>query len=546
MTRAEFLERNRIEDVLASRGIKVVGKMAKCPLHEDGTASLSVDLQQQVWNCHAGCGGGSSIDLLAKLANQDPITFIKEQGINGESKPPKAEAPVVVKTYTYRDALGRDVFRVLRYMPKTFRQQQPDGKGGWAWGMDGVERVLYRLPEVIAADQVAICEGERDAETLTKLGYCGTCNVGGSGKWLDGYTESVRGKDVLIFGDNDDPGKAHVELVYNSITGAARSIRIIEIPKPFKDVSDYCNSLGSLEKAQSEVKRIVDSTAATTGGINVPVYSMAEMEVGYAEHVKNLESSSLMLGGWIPSLRFLRPLAPGALVMIVGDTGIGKTALLSSIAMSCRPLPTVMFQIELPAEDVFERFLAAATKSSCEAIEKSYRDGFPAGEKVLKHHFPAISMCCESRLSVDRIEEIIIKSELKTGQKPRLVLIDYVQLVSAAGKTSYEKASSVAEDLKRMAKATKTIVVIASQIARPEGDTPEIGLHDAKNSGSLENSAGLVIGAWRDPEDTTALHIKVLKSTKGGAGQHIVCNFDGASMTINERHKGSNPNHNDP
>ena len=63
--------------------------------------------------------------------------------------------------------------------------------------MEGVERVLYNLPAVTKSQEGWICEGEKDADNLTALGYVATCNVGGAGKWLDGYTESLKGKDVV-------------------------------------------------------------------------------------------------------------------------------------------------------------------------------------------------------------------------------------------------------------------------------------------------------------------------------------------------------------
>ena len=69
-------------------------------------------------------------------------------------------------------------------------------------------------------------------------------------------------------------------------------------------------------------------------------------------------------------------------------------------------------------------------------------------------------------------------------ERPRLVLVDYIGLVHGAGKSRYERVSSVAEDLKVIAKVTQTIIIIASQVGRDED--PEIRLSSGKDSGSLE------------------------------------------------------------
>ena len=55
---------------------------------------------------------------------------------------PPAKARIVA-TYPYTDAAGALLYEVLRYEPKTFRQRQPDGKGGWVWKA-GERRVLCR------------------------------------------------------------------------------------------------------------------------------------------------------------------------------------------------------------------------------------------------------------------------------------------------------------------------------------------------------------------------------------------------------------------
>jgi hypothetical protein len=91
-------------------------------------------------------------------------------------------------------------------------------------------------------------------------------------------------------------------------------------------------------------------------------------------------------------------------------------------------------------------------------------------------------------------------------------------------------------ELKSMAKNTGTIVAVASQIQRKgEDDNEEVGLYAGKDSGQIENTAGLHIGFWKDRQDPSLLHGRVNKNTKGQAGFRIRCNFDGARMIITER-----------
>ena len=93
------------------------------------------------------------------------------------SKPNGGAAPIsrVVAFWVYTDEHGAPLYKVERLEDgtlgangkpkKTFRQSKADGLGGWLPGMDGVRRVPYRLPELIAAiaagEVIYVLEGEK-------------------------------------------------------------------------------------------------------------------------------------------------------------------------------------------------------------------------------------------------------------------------------------------------------------------------------------------------------------------------------------------------
>jgi AAA domain-containing protein len=156
------------------------------------------------------------------------------------------QKPEIVATYDYADENGTVLYQVVRYEPKEFRQRRPDGNGGWTWNVNGVRRVLYRLPELLMAKSVVICEGEKDCETARALGLTATCNAGGAGKWRDEYSEALRGKRVAIIADADEQGCKHGQQVGQSLHGKTESLKVLELPGA-KDLSEWVEKDGTRE-----------------------------------------------------------------------------------------------------------------------------------------------------------------------------------------------------------------------------------------------------------------------------------------------------------
>ena len=125
---------------------------------------------------------------------------------------PALEDASIEAVYSYRNERNVEVFQVVRKVGKKFQQRHDDGHGRWIWKMEGVQRVPFRLPQLLAADvstPVYILEGEKDVETAVKLGLVATCNPGGAGKWsavAETANEAISGHDVIIIGGDGSQG----------------------------------------------------------------------------------------------------------------------------------------------------------------------------------------------------------------------------------------------------------------------------------------------------------------------------------------------------
>jgi DNA primase len=204
--------------------------VARCPAHDDRNPSLSIsDGEDRIlFYCHAGCAQGA---LMAALKIDWSDTFYDNEFSKTRGEP-EAE-------YFYVDEQGQVLCKICRYPGKVFVPYHPQD-GIWVRGLEGVRRVLYRLPEVLAAQSVYIVEGEKDVEALRRAGKVATCNLGGAGKgkWLADYPRCFVGKNVIIVADNDEPGLEHASYVASTLVGIAKSVWIA-LPAYGKDAADH-------------------------------------------------------------------------------------------------------------------------------------------------------------------------------------------------------------------------------------------------------------------------------------------------------------------
>lgn len=239
----------------------------RCQFHDDGTASLSFSVEKGVWKCHAGCGGGGLLDFEQKLnggSREEAGARIAE--LLGADDLFQSQRSKPVAVYLYRDAQGHLVFEKLRYEPKRFVQRRPVGNGRYEYKLDGVEKPLYRLPELLTANEIFVCEGEKDCDNVLAafaeksvghLRIAATTNVGGAGKWSDNDSKYFAGKRVVILADNDEAGRRHAEMVARIVHKFAVGVKVVELPGLLEkgDVSDWLADGHSDDELIAEVKK---------------------------------------------------------------------------------------------------------------------------------------------------------------------------------------------------------------------------------------------------------------------------------------------------
>ncbi len=252
-----------LEKVLSRLGeVKKSGEgyMAHCPAHIDNKRSLSVketDMGVVLLKCFAGC---QFEEVLKAINLEKKDLFPPKQKNSNYRANPKAR---IDQVYHYVDADGKELYQVVRYIPKDFKQRIQKPNGGFIWSTKGVKRVLYQLPTVIERVKnglpIVIVEGEKDVHNLRgKLRIPATTKDGGAkSKWLKSFSEVLSGAEVIIIPDNDPSGEGQTQDIAQSLQGYARSVKVVELPDlPEKgDVSDWIEAGGTAE----ELQKLIDA-----------------------------------------------------------------------------------------------------------------------------------------------------------------------------------------------------------------------------------------------------------------------------------------------
>jgi AAA domain-containing protein len=321
--------------------------------------SLSIDLRKNVWHDHETGESGGCIDLVTLktgLDGAERAQWLHDHGI-GNGNDPTTRKPTIVATFPYRDEHGEELFQVVKFDPKDFRQRRkdPTAPGGYRWSVKGVRRIPYRLDELeergaLIGGRVFICEGEKDVDRLWANNIPATCNAGGAGKWHPELTNLFRQTDNVVvlpdrdpqkldpktgkpmFHDDDPkrpilPGQDHAAEVAAALHSIGVPVRVLELWRdwpemPLKgDVSDWFDNGGTADRLHA----LVGDTQLWQPGdtIGAPLLALQRM-FPINEHI-------------IPPRDWIIPglLMRKQVTVLVAPSGAGKSLLTLQLGIAC-------------------------------------------------------------------------------------------------------------------------------------------------------------------------------------------------------------------
>ena len=507
MTLDEFIE--RLEDARPSAG----GFTALCPAHDDSNASLSVHEGDNglIVHCHAGC----SFDDIVRALGLAPSDMFFHS--TGNYATPEA-------VYQYRDEAGELIFETVRFPGKKIKQRHVGPDGEMVWGLPkSVRRVLYRLPELIAAvaqgRTIYITEGEKDADALVALGLAATCNPLGAGKWRDEFANYLVGANVIIFADRDESGRNHAYRIKDSLTGKAAGIWLQQA-KVGKDVSDHLAAGLSISETVPLKDRL---RSGVFTGADIADQALEYLELGQAD-LPYYEVNHIPI-----------VFRPGRLYTLGGYTGDGKSALALQITRGLVRAghSVTFFTLEMGMQDITNR-LIAHTGIPASLLETPWKltgelhERFKEAAEEIRR-WP-INVVFDPAVTSEKIRDEVIHGE------PDFVIVDHIHRFKW-GRERRDLEEQV-QTLTNLALDYNIPVLVLAQLRRFNAGGgfekfPRPTAQDFRETGVLEQESAMQIAVWRvrdeaglryDPSGQT--QILVLKDRHGPLREHFL-RFDG-------------------
>jgi len=259
-----------------------------------------------------------------------------------------------------------------------------------------------------------------------------------------------------------------------------------------------------IDLAQSQVFDIaeqrVQSGFATIRDIVRTSFGKIDVLFDRGQRVTGVETGFVDLDNMTSGLQ------PGELIIVAARPSLGKTALALNFAAHAaieKQKVVGIFSLEMSKESLVIRLLCSEARIDSHKL----RTGFSSREDWSRMT-AALGRLSEAPLYIEdtpalSIMQIRAKARrLKAEKGMDLLIIDYLQLVSGAGRfeNRTQEVSYISRSLKSIAKELKVPVVALSQLSRaPEqrpGQRPQ--LSDLRESGSIEQDADVVIFIFRE------------------------------------------------
>jgi len=198
-------------------------------------------------------------------------------------------------------------------------------------------------------------------------------------------------------------------------------------------------------------------------------------------------------------------LQPSELIIIAARPSMGKTALCLNIARNValeQDKAVAIFSLEMSQSQLMQRLICSDSRVDGQGVRSGWIDN-----KSFRKMIASLNRLKRARLYIDESAALTVAAmrakcrRLKAEKGLDLVIVDYLQLMSARAENRTQEVSMISRGLKALAKDLAVPVVALSQLSRQteqRGGEKRPQLSDLRESGSIEQDADVVGFIYRE------------------------------------------------
>ncbi|OQX03541.1 MAG: replicative DNA helicase [Thiothrix lacustris] len=288
-----------------------------------------------------------------------------------------------------------------------------------------------------------------------------------------------------------------------------------------------------LDEAEQKVFKIAEH-GSKQGQVFKPLKKLLKVTLEHIEELSKINTNITGVStGYTDLDEMTSGLQKGDLVIVAGRPSMGKTTFSMNIAeyaAAHKKLPTAIFSMEMPAEQLTLRMLSSMGRVDQHRLRtgKLTDEDWPRVATAVKI-FSDVPMFIDDSpaLSPTEVRARARRLMREHGQLG-LIVLDYLQLMQtgAATENRATEISEISRSLKALAKELSVPVIALSQLNRSLEQRPNKRpvMSDLRESGAIEQDADIIIFIYRDevynPEspDKGTAEIIIAKQRNGPIG----------------------------
>jgi len=292
-----------------------------------------------------------------------------------------------------------------------------------------------------------------------------------------------------------------------------------------------------LDESEAKIFQIADDGMRAAIGFENIQHLLPKVIKSVEKRMENKGNISGVATGYTDLDNLTSGLQPGELIVLAGRPSMGKTALALNIAENVaidQKLPVAIFSMEMSSEQLTTRLIGSVGKVDARKL----RSGQDLDDDDWEKLTDSLGQLNDAPIFIDEggaLNSYELRARARRLQRQEgqlgLIVIDYIQLMSAAGgRQSENRATEVSEisrSLKSLAKELNVAIVALSQLNRSLESRPDKRpmMSDLRESGAIEQDADVILFIYRDDQynedspDKGLAEILISKQRNGPTGK---------------------------